>query len=82
MTLVPCVCVHVCSAEYLSGIVNSLVLFDVFKHELRPEGKEDLSYWRAEHEQENINFYIATHLNSSYFPAIVTRSSWEERFQS
>lgn len=53
-TLVPCVSVHVRSAEDLSGIVNSQVLFDVFKHELRPEGK-DFSYWRAEHEQENIS---------------------------
>ena len=66
---------HVRSAEDLSGIVNSPVLFDVFKHELRPESKEDLSHWRAEHEQENLSFYIATHLNSSYFPAIVTRLS-------
>ena len=54
-TLVPRVCVHVRSAEDLSGILNSSVLFHVFKHELRTEGKDDLSYWRAEHEQENIS---------------------------
>ena len=55
VSLVPRVCVHVRTVEDLSGIVNSPVLFDVFKHELRPEGKEDLSYLRAEHESENIS---------------------------
>ena len=48
-------CVHIRTVEDLSGIVNSPVLFDVFKHELRPEGKEHLSYLRAEHEPENIS---------------------------
>ena len=55
VSLVPRVCVYVRTAEELSGIVNSPVLFDVFKHELRPEGKEDFSYLRAEHEPENIS---------------------------
>ena len=53
--LVPRVCVHVRTVEELSGIVNSPVLFDVFKHKLRPEGKEDLSYLRAEQQPENIS---------------------------
>ena len=48
VSLVPRVRVHVRTVEELSGIVNSPVLFDVFKHKLRPEGKEDLSYLRAE----------------------------------
>ena len=39
VSLVPRVCVYVRTAEELSGIVNSPVLFDVFKHKLRPEGK-------------------------------------------
>ena len=55
VSLVPRVCVHVRTVEEFSGIVNSPVLFDIFKHELRPEGKEDLSYFRAEHEPENIS---------------------------
>ena len=55
VSLVPRVCVHVRTIEDLSGIVNSSVLFDVFNHELQPEGKEDLSYLRAEHEPENIS---------------------------
>ena len=54
VSLVPRIRVHVRTVEELSGIVNSPVLFDVFKHELRPEGKEDFSYLRAEHEPENI----------------------------
>ena len=54
VSLVPRVCVHVRTIENLSDIVNSSVLFDVFKHELQ-EGKEDLSYLRAEHEPENIS---------------------------
>ena len=37
LSLVPRVCVHVRTIlEELSGIVNSPVLFDVFKHKLRP----------------------------------------------
>ena len=56
LSLVPRVCVYVRTIlEELSGIVNSPVLFDVFKHKLRPEGKEDLSYLRAEQEPENIS---------------------------
>ena len=55
VSLVPRVCVHIRTVEDLSGIVNSPVLFDVFKHELRPEGKEDLPYLRAAHEPENIS---------------------------
>ena len=55
VSLVPRVCVHVRTVEELSGIVDSPVSFDVFDHELRPEGKEDLSYFRAEHEPENIS---------------------------
>ena len=84
VSLVPRIRVHVRTVEELSGIVNSPVLFDVFKHELRPEGKEDLSYFRAEHETRK-HFYIETHLNLTYYPAVVTRSSvvidWK-RFQS
>ena len=60
VSLVSPVCVHVRTIEELSVIVNSPVLFDVFKHELRPEGKEDLSYLRAEHEPEN--FSILQHI--------------------